>query len=271
MFSVILPTYNRWEQLQSAVQSVKAQSNKSWELIVIDDGSTDQTQHWQPTDFNVKIYHLNQNHGPGYARNFGIKRASNDWICFLDSDDLWLPNKLECCEEFIKNTKYQVFQSQDIWFKNNQRHYPKKKHLKQHGDIFKMATKICPVSMSSACVHNDVFSTIGLFNEQYPVCEDYDYWLRVATTYKFGLIDKELVVLNSGQKDQVSKRPYIFDEWRLKSLINLATNYDLSETQNDLIKKRVFEIYQILKKGYIKYDRKKQLVELDKNISLLNN
>ncbi|MCH2534014.1 MAG: glycosyltransferase family 2 protein [Bdellovibrionales bacterium] len=267
MFSVILPTYNRWEQLQSAVQSVQAQTKACWELIVVDDGSTDQTQYWQPTQSNIKIYHLNQNQGPASARNYGIKKAKHEWICFLDSDDLWLPNKLEQFQQFIENAEYKVFQSQDIWFKNHQRHYPKKKHLKQKGDIFEMATKLCPVSMSSACVHKEVFTTVGLFNEQYPVCEDYDFWLRVATKYHFGLIDKELVVLNSGHSDQVSKREYIFDEWRIKSLLNIVKNFDLSEKQKELTNKRIFEVYQILKKGYVKYNKNKHIVELDRMLN----
>lgn len=269
MFSVILPTYNRWEQLQSAVQSVQAQTKACWELIVVDDGSTDQTQYWQPTQSNIKIYHLNQNQGPASARNYGIKKAKQEWICFLDSDDLWLPDKLEQFQQFIENTKYRVFQSQDIWFKNHQRHYPKKKHLKQQGDIFEMATKLCPVSMSSVCVNKEVFSNIGLFNEQYPVCEDYDFWLRVATKYQFGLIDQELVILNSGHADQVSKRDYIFDEWRLKSLVNLPKIFDLTETQNTLVNKRILKIYQILKKGYIKYHKKPHLIELEAKIAFL--
>lgn len=269
MFSVILPTYNRWEQLQEAVKSVVEQTLPTWELLVIDDGSNDQTKHWKPSDNKIKVLHLNQNQGPGAARNYGIKQATNDWICFLDSDDQWLQNKLEHCKEFIENNDYKIFQSQDIWFKNNQRHYPKKKHLKQQGDIFKMATELCPVSMSSACMHKEVLSKIGWFNEHYPVCEDYDFWLRVATQYYFGLIDKELIILNSGHTDQVSKRNYIFDEWRLKSLINVAKNYNLSDTQKFLTKKRICEIYQILKKGYTKYNKDQAILELEDNISFL--
>lgn len=252
-----------------AINSVLEQSFEDWELLVIDDGSTDLTKTWEPSDPRIKIIHLSENMGPSGARNLGIKTAQYSWICFLDSDDIWLPSKLSDSSQFIKANSYQVFQSQDIWLKNQKRMYPQKKHKKQSGDILKMAAKLCPVSMSSAVIHKSVFEQVGIFNESFPVCEDYDFWLRVATKFSFGLLDKENVILFAGHEGRVSNRKYIFDEWRLKSLINVEKNYAHNDYQKQILENEILKKTKVLKNGYKKYRRDYKINDLKKEIKHL--
>ena len=95
MISVIVPTYNRAQQLPRALDSILCQSCSPKEIIVVDDGSTDETSALMTSEYPEIVFIQQQNTGVSSARNVGIKRASGDWIAFLDSDDEWLPEKLE--------------------------------------------------------------------------------------------------------------------------------------------------------------------------------
>ena len=117
-FSVIIPTYNRCEFVKNAIQSVLDQTYKDYEIIVIDDGSTDSTKDSLSSIIEQITYIYQDNRGVSSARNTGIKKSIGSYIAFLDSDDLWEPKKLELQYQFIlANPDIKIHQTEDIWIR----------------------------------------------------------------------------------------------------------------------------------------------------------
>src|SRR5215208_5313189 len=122
MVSAIIPTYNRWPVLREAVDSVLAQTYRSFELIVVDDGSTDATaDSLRQMEGCVRLI-VQANCGVSTARNRGVEVARGRYLAFLDSDDLWLPNKLAAQVEFLESrVNYQICQTEELWFRRGAR------------------------------------------------------------------------------------------------------------------------------------------------------
>ena len=219
-FSVIIPTFNRENFLRKAVNSVLTQTFKEWELIIVDDGSTDNTMHYVNSLNDERIVYIKQeNKGPAGARNVGVKQAKTCWICFLDSDDWWDKRKLEITFGYIlKYPDYKIFHTQEIWFKRGKLLNQKKKHRKYGGWIFEKCLSLCRVSISTVCIHKSVFKEVGGFDENLRCCEDYDFWLRVSLKYPFCLIDLPLTLKDGGRSDQVSFQYWGMDRFRIYAL-----------------------------------------------------
>lgn len=227
--SVIIPTYNRAYCIHDAVKSVLAQSYDDYEIIVVDDASTDNTQQVL-NNFNIQYHKLPANMGVSYARNFAIKRAKGEYLAFLDSDDVWEPNKLSEQINFMKEYNSKICQVGEIWIRNGKRVNPMKKHQKPSGEIFIPSLKLCLVSPSAVMIHQAVFSDIGLFDENLTVCEDYDLWLRASLKYKVLLMDKYLIKKNGGHDDQLSRKFWGMDRFRIQSMekllfVDMPKNY----------------------------------------------
>ena len=221
-FSVVVPTYNRCNQLCAAIDSALAQTFKDYELIVIDDGSTDET-HLIEDIYKGKIRFIRQkNCGVSAARNAGILAGDSEHIAFLDSDDVWLPIKLERQFAFIKeNPGIHLSQTNEIWMRNGRRVNPKLKHLKRAGDIFIDSLALCLINPSAAVLKREIILKYGLFDEDLPACEDYDLWLRILAYEEAGLLDENLVIRYSGHQGQLSQKYWGMDSFRLYSLIKL--------------------------------------------------
>ncbi|MCL2025332.1 MAG: glycosyltransferase [Leptospirales bacterium] len=221
-FSIVIPTYNRYNQLRAALDSALAQTFKDYELIVIDDGSTDETRLIEDI-YGDKIRFIRQkNCGVSAARNAGILAGDSGHIAFLDSDDVWLPAKLERQFAFIKeNPGIGLSQTNEVWMRNGRRVNPKLKHLKRAGDIFIDSLALCLISPSAAVLKREITFEYGLFDENLPACEDYDLWLRILAHEKAGLLDENLVVRYSGHWGQLSQKYWGMDSFRLYSIIKL--------------------------------------------------
>ncbi|RLB05643.1 MAG: glycosyltransferase family 2 protein, partial [Deltaproteobacteria bacterium] len=179
--SVIIPTYNRRTLLLEAVESVLAQTYSDFELIVVDDGSTDGTEEAIKRYGSRLIYTYQPHQGVSAARNKGIEIARGELVAFLDSDDLWLPKKLQIQVTFMdQHPEVQLCYTDEIWIRRGVRVNPKKKHAKYSGWIYPHCLPLCIISPSSALVRRGLFAQVGHFDPQLPVCEDYDFWLRVA-------------------------------------------------------------------------------------------
>lgn len=186
-FSVVIPTYNRAEKLKQTLDSVIAQSFTDFEVLVMDDGSIDNTKAVVESFQDARIsYAWAQNSGgPATPRNLGINAAQADWICFLDADDLWYPDKLKRVHEAITNN-----QSLDLICHNEMMSVlaTGSKSLLKYGpfeaDFYRvMLTLGNQVSTSAATVKRDFLNKHSLrFNQSpdYVIIEDYDMWLRVA-------------------------------------------------------------------------------------------
>jgi GT2 family glycosyltransferase len=220
--SVIIPTFNRWPLVGEAIESVLAQTFSDFELIVVDDGSTDGTIA-ELSKFGSRLCLLSQpNRGVSAARNFAVRHARGRYLAFLDSDDLWLPQKLAIQTAFMKhNPSVQICQTEEIWIRNGVRVNPKAKHRKPSGDVFIPSLELCLVSPSAVMLTRELFEQVGGFDENFPVCEDYDLWLRIAVNHCVPLIDEPLVIKRGGHADQLSHSIWGMDRYRVLALQKL--------------------------------------------------
>jgi glycosyltransferase involved in cell wall biosynthesis len=227
--SVILPTYNRAWILKEAIDSVLAQDFKDFELIVVDDGSTDDTgQILDSYDQDLMVLHQS-NRGVSAARNRGIDAAAGRLIAFLDSDDLWLPRKLTTQVNFFNSNPAAVInQTEEIWIRNGIRVNPRTRHHKFSGMIFEKSLALCLVSPSAVMMKRSLFEEVGLFDEDLPACEDYDLWLRISWRYPVDLIETPLIIKRGGHADQLSKAPGL-DKFRIQSLKKIIERGQLDD------------------------------------------
>jgi glycosyltransferase involved in cell wall biosynthesis len=229
--SVIIPTYNRGWILKEAIDSVLAQDYTDYELIVVDDGSTDNTREILDSYGQDIIVLQQSNKGVSAARNRGIAESRAQLVAFLDSDDLWLPQKLTRQVAFFKsNPAALIGQTEETWVRNGVRVNPKKRHHKFSGMIFEPSLALCLVSPSAVMISKTLFDTVGLFDESLPACEDYDLWLRVSCRYPVYLIDAPLIIKRGGHADQLSMAAGL-DKYRIQSLKKLIEREPLSESQ----------------------------------------
>ncbi|MEA1947109.1 MAG: glycosyltransferase [Thermodesulfobacteriota bacterium] len=232
LISVIIPTYNRGWIIKEAIDSVLAQDFKDFELIAVDDGSTDHTFSILKSYSDNIIVIRQDNHGVSAARNRGIAEASGRFIAFLDSDDLWMPRKLKRQVDFFNsNPDACICQTEEIWIRNNMRVNPKKRHKKPRGIIFEPSLALCLVSPSAVMIRRSLFKKVGGFDETLPACEDYDLWLRISCRYPVYLIDTPLIIKRGGHNDQLSASPGL-DKFRIKSLKKIIESDLLSKTQH---------------------------------------
>jgi len=230
--SVVIPTYNRASFLEETIDSVLAQTFQRFELIVVDDGSTDGTQEIL-SGYGEKIRVITQaNQGPSAARNRGIEEAKGEWIAFLDSDDAWKPDKLKKQIQFITDhPETKICQTEELWIRNGKRVNPRKKHEMHSGWIYEKCLPLCIVSPSSVMIHRDVFEKVGLFDETMPACEDYDLWLRIAPHYPIFLVREQLIVKQGGHSDQQSRVVESLDRLRIKAIVKSIESGSLSDMQ----------------------------------------
>lgn len=255
LVSVIIPTYNRGWILKEAIDSVLSQDFDDFELIVVDDGSTDNTINILDAYAHDIIALRQGNRGVSAARNAGISCASGQLIAFLDSDDLWLPGKMSRQVEFFNsNPDALICQTEELWIRNGRRVNPKKRHQKFSGMIFKHCLPLCIVSPSAVMMRKSLFDKIGRFDESLPACEDYDLWLRVSREYPVFLIDTPLIVKRGGHGDQLSKTPQL-DKYRIRALKKIIQSGLLSRVQRIDAVKMLKEKCQIYAKGCLKRGR----------------
>ena len=218
--SVVIPTQNRALFLKEAIDSVLDQDFEDFELIVIDDGSTDATHELLKSYPQVCV--VTQDHrGVSAARNAGIAKATGPFLAFLDSDDLWLPEKLMAQIAFFNRHPHAfICQTEETWIRNGVRVNPKARHNKPSGMIFERSLELCLVSPSAVMMRRSLFDEVGWFDETLPACEDYDLWLRIACRFPIYLIDTPLVIKRGGHKDQLSRQPGL-DRYRIYALVKI--------------------------------------------------
>ena len=225
LFSVIVPTFNRRRELKRCLESLVSQTFEDFEVLICDDGSTDGTVDLIETfDRKLNIQYLwNENWGgPAHPRNIGINTTSGKWICFLDSDDWWYPNKLESCLSYLE--EYDIIYHDLHSYSNNKRSlvgHRKSRELDQipfedlvmNGNI---------LSNSSVVVRKSIVDKVGSISEDKKLIavEDYDYWIRTSlVTARFGYIPKYLGAYFWDKKSdnisfcvsQVEKNSYLLD------------------------------------------------------------
>ena len=270
--SVIIPTYNRKHTLKRAIQSVYIQSLPPFEIIVVDDGSNDGTKEWVKRRYPDIKYIYQKNTGVSSARNKGIKIARGDWIALLDSDDEWLPNKLEeQINEIKSNLDVKILHSNEIWIRNGVRVNQMKKHKKFGGYIFEKCLDICRISPSSIMLKKEIFDEVGTFDESLKVCEDYDLWLRITSKYPVCFLDIPLIKKYGGHSDQLSKARDGIEFYRIQSLQKILESKILSKPQTLLAINMMINKMNIYANGLKKRNKTGELSKLKKNIQYWTN
>jgi glycosyltransferase involved in cell wall biosynthesis len=254
--SVIITTYNRKEYLGRALNSVYEQSVTANEIIVIDDGSSDGTEPFIKKNHAAVKFFWQKNSGVSSARNLGIKKATYEWITFLDSDDAWLPKKLENQFKTLEqNPSFKLCHTDEIWIRNGKRANPMKKHQKSGGTIFKNCLPLCVISPSSAMLHRSLFEIYGGFDEDLPVCEDYDLWLRICAFLPVLYIEKPQIIKYGGHADQLSHKYWGMDRFRIQSLEKIINIPDLKVEDKLLATKVLLNKIKIYITGAKKRDK----------------
>jgi len=255
--SVIIPTYNRSALIKQAIDSVFAQTYRDFELIVVDDGSTDSTQEIIASYLPETLsYYYQPNAGPSAARNLGIENARSSWIAFLDSDDYWLPKKLETHIAWCQtHTNILISQTDETWIRNGKRVNPMNKHKKRGGMIYERCLPLCCISPSSVMIHRSLLDAVGLFNESLPACEDYDLWLRIAYNHEVGFIPEQLTVKLGGHADQRSRTVPSLDKYRIDAMTNILERNVLSPEQKNATIKELQNKCAVYGEGCLKHGK----------------
>jgi glycosyltransferase involved in cell wall biosynthesis len=242
-----------------AVDAVLDQTYRDFELLVVDDGSTDDTGQ-RLAAYGARIRLTRQeNLGASAARNAGIRQARGRYLAFLDSDDLWLKDKLQAQMELMgRQPDVKVCYTEEIWIRRGVRVNPKKKHAKHSGWILEQMLPLCIVSPSSVLIAREVLDRVGLFDESLPACEDYDLWLRIGRHYPIHLIDRPLIVKRGGHDDQLSSRYWGLDRYRVKAILRLLAHENLDESVRRAALDCLCEKCRILAAGFHKRGKEKE-------------
>ena len=257
--SVIVPTYNRADLLERALNSIVSQTYQDFELIVVDDGSTDKTSKVMKSFPKAQYLYIKKNSGVSKARNVGLASAKGELICFLDSDDLWNEKKIQIQAQWLENNKAsQICYTDEIWIRNGVRVNPMDRHRKYSGDIFRHCLGLCIVSPSSVMIRAKLFDEIGNFDESLPACEDYDLWLRIASKYAFHFIEEPLIIKYGGHSDQLSRKYWGMDRFRVVALKKLLDQNSLDKEKLKLTRSMFLEKCSILIKGFEKRGKKEE-------------
>lgn len=196
--SVVIPTYNRASLIGETILSALGQSLVEKEIIVVDDGSSDDTSE-VVKEFGDQIIYIRQpNSGPARARNIGIRMAKGQYIAFLDSDDLWLPDKLELqVQTFQHSPQLGLIFTDVMWFSGREVMVPslKEKYQLHTGHVYEKLLFDNWIATSSVLVKKECLDQVGGFDEdpQIMFVEDWNLWIRLAKHFQFGMVDRVLV------------------------------------------------------------------------------
>lgn len=220
--SVIIPTFNRRGLLKETVESVRGQTFRDFEVIVVNDGSDDGTAEW--LDAQSDLRHLDQeNSGIATSRNNGAALADGEWLAFLDHDDLWAPDKLEIQTEFIR-TSPDVGLVSAKHVRLGRKHPTTRNRHWIKGDLLVKAFSESFIHTSSVLIRKDVFHHIGGFPAQYRFADEFDVWLKIAAAYPIAYVDDPLVFIrfheSNTSHDRIGVRRDTYDI--------LMKNYDPS-------------------------------------------
>jgi glycosyltransferase involved in cell wall biosynthesis len=254
--SAIIPTFNRAKYTVKAVKSILDQTYSIDEIIVVDDGSNDNTKELL-TSFPIQ-YIYQENKGVSSARNTGIKEAKNKWICFLDSDDIWEPKKIKKQVQFHEQNPHILFShTNEKWIYNSKEIQKKTYQRKQYRTTFCDHIENTFIGCSTVMIHKNIFEQIGcfqgeqVFDENLKACEDYDLWLRILRKFELGFVDEELIHKLAGHKGQLSFETPLQDRYRIQALLK-----HIDSPYSKEIKSEIFKRCEILLKGAKKHQNK---------------
>lgn len=266
MVSIIIPTYNRENVIERAINSILKQTYTSYEIIVVDDGSADNTKDVieKIQDSRIRYIALQENQGVAHARNIGIQGAKYEYIAFLDSDDEWLPNKLELQMMKMLNAseKYGlVYCRMSGLLRDGKNRFvcPHQDYVKEilEGDLFKPLLMQNVIGTPAMLVRKECLEQVGGFKEALKCLEDWELILRIAKKWKIGFVDKILVEVH---KSAGSVSTNI--AWYLVARCYMVSLYRQEITEIGAMDKMKAEILSVAKDANL-YEEIKELLTRD--------
>jgi glycosyltransferase involved in cell wall biosynthesis len=227
--TVVIPVYNRRPLLTEAVRSVLDQSYGGFECIIVDDGSTDETWDMPAArnsfggDPRVKVHRIEHTGMPGLVRNRGAALSSSPHLAFLDSDDVWMSDKLQRQVRFFReNPRIRICPTREKWIRAGREvSQARQRHLRE-GMIFQDSLKKCIIGPSTVMMERSLFEETGGFREDLEIAEDYELWLRITSRVEVGYIDEPLVTKRAGHGDQLSRKYGHIEYYRIQGLMGLV-------------------------------------------------
>ncbi len=193
LITVIIPTFNRVNLLKETVDSVRNQIFNDFEVIVVNDGSTDGTGEWLRDQKDIRVIEQS-NLGIATARNNGAVAASGNWLAFLDHDDLWAPDKLLIQAEFVRNNPdVALVAARHVRMGRPNREPRNPKWIK--GDLFLKEYSQSFIHTSSVIIRRDIFEQVGGFPTKYRYADEFDVWLKISSAYPIAYFDRPLVFI----------------------------------------------------------------------------
>ena len=235
-FSVVIPVYNKEKFVAKTLKSVLDQTFTDFEIIIVNDGSTDKSE--------VKIlefkdsriqYYSKKNEGVAVARNFGIEKATSDYICFVDADDFWFPNFLETINHFIAKLPEQKVFATAIEIETKNKTIPAHYSIPTTSDFeivdfFDASQKECVLWTSSVCIHKSVFEKVGTFDTMIKHGEDTELWIRIGLQFPIVFIRRILARYVYDNESVSRNSDYFFESYTFEK-------YASAEKKNQALKK----------------------------------
>ncbi|MBK6935111.1 MAG: glycosyltransferase family 2 protein [Bacteroidales bacterium] len=261
--SIILPTYNRAYIIEKGINSLLNQTYQDFEIIIVDDGSTDNTEEiikkLQEKDKRIKYIKLKTNKGAATARNIGIKAARGEYIAFQDSDDEWMHEKLEKQVKVLDTSSKEVVVYTGFWKLecNKKTYIPNKNISNKEGNIHKELLKVNLIGTPSILLYKQSLEKIGAFDENLPRLQDWDLSIRLSEFYEFILIDEPLFIAHI-LPDSISTN----DEAHILAMNIILTKYH-NEIYKDLKIRKAWSIkFNSIAKCYLDKNNDKKARQL---------
>ncbi|WP_347273679.1 glycosyltransferase [Candidatus Kuenenia sp.] len=257
LVSIVMPTYNCAAYLPESIESILAQTYDTYEVVVIDDGSADNTKLvLEPYMEKIRYIDLGRNEGLPTARNLGIQSAKGEYVAFLDADDIWMPEKLEMSiDQFMKNPDAGMVYSKHINI-DSKSQFMEGKIMRRlpSGNIFtQLFFEQNFIICSSVVVRKEVFNKTALFDSELVNCQDWDMWLRIAFYYKAIGIDVPLVKYRHSSKSLSKNRDNVL-KYQKVIIDKIYTMFKDSENgiSEKMYKKRLAAHYAKIGRHYMR-------------------
>ncbi|MEO5777425.1 MAG: glycosyltransferase family A protein [Flavobacterium sp.] len=235
-FSIVIPVYNKENFVAKTIKSVLAQTFTDYEIIIVNDGSTDQSEAGILEFKDSRIqYYSKKNEGVAMARNFGIEKATTQYICFLDADDFWFPSFLETMHRFILELPEQKVFAVAIEIETKNKTLPAHYSILKKSDFeivnfFDASQKECVLWTSSVCIHKSIFEKVGTFDTKIKHGEDTELWIRIGLQFPVIFIRKILARYVYDNSSVSRNSNYFFETYTFEK-------YALEEKKNPALKK----------------------------------
>ncbi|MFN4151216.1 MAG: glycosyltransferase family 2 protein [Candidatus Sericytochromatia bacterium] len=268
LISVVIPTYNRSNYLIEALNSVINQTYKNIEIIIVDDGSKDNTKEIVNNYIelnkikNIKYYYKD-NGGVATARNFGIQKSEGIFISFLDSDDLWKEDKLLKQIKLFNDPKIGLVHSHySILKEDNQliTNIPEKEE-KFNGNMYSNMKIHNLVGTSTVVIRKECIDKVGFFEGEYSPAEDYDLWLRISKEYDFGYISESLVYYREFSSENISRNLTKLENGVIKILNKHWDNISITKSEKEDKDLAYSRFYSYLSTNYYEQENKEKFIE----------